>query len=1006
MGAGVFSASGPRFFTIASGRPFLRDLAVGLTRSIAAAGFALPQATIYLPTRRAARALAEAFLQAAEGAATLTPQIKALGDIDEDEFALDDFMAPLEDELTLAPAVPSSDRRLVLARWIAEKEKTFFDGQRRWASAISAADELGRLLDSLYTEEIDPEALKTLAPDHLAAHWRVSLDFLEIVTREWPRYLKEQGLCDPAARRIALIDLQTKRWETTPPQHPVIIAGTTGSTPAVARMMECVARLPFGCVVLPGLDRGAPQHVWDAIDEPHPQSGLKALLDALEIGRDGVDGWPDPAAGARDDDHGRAGLITIALRPAEASDDWRQWAEAAKASGDEMHSALCGLSLIEARDEEREAAAIALKFRETLETQHRTAMLVTPDRDLARRVAMKMRRWNVVVDDSAGAPFANTPCGIYLRLVARWLCDPADPVRLTAMLDHPLFGGGMDGRTRAGALRRMDCALRGLRPQTGVAGVRRKIESEMRADEVIDESLDRLLAFLEKTAVQWPAQDASFTDRFEAHLALAEMLSASDLETGAARLWRGEDGEAGAALLASLRTGLDLIVYDEPRAYADIFTRLISGGAVRRRAPAHPRLSILGPLEARLQTADLVILGGLNEGVWPRDAAVDPFLSRPMRKSLGLPSPERRIGLAAHDFAQLAAAPEVVLTRSARAAGKPTKPSRWIVRLKNILKGSDLLHRIEETARADALSAMLDVPEHVRAAAAPQPRPPLGARPDSLSVTQIGALLRDPYSIYASKILRLRKLNPLGEAFDQRYLGLLFHQILEDFARQDAPASANQKTVRLAELYRQHAPAFGLDGQHAAFWRARAEGAFEFLAEWDSARRSAGAPVILEGKGQSSFLIDGGSFLLTARADRIDRLSDGAAFIIDYKTGAPPSLKQVQSSFNPQLPLTGLIVEAGGFVALGAAPVAGFEYVRVVSRKSDEKFAGAQADDARQIMHETRDGFFALIRHFADPATSYPSQPRPQFLNEYGDFDHLARRSERLAQGLAESEGE
>lgn len=997
MSGGVFSGfAAPRYFSIASGRPFLNDLAVALNASLAEGGFEAPEATIYLPTRRGARALAEAFLDAAPGRATLTPRIKALGDIDEDEFALDADAPDLtmEDALSLAPPVSSATRRLVLARFIAEKDKTYFNGQHRWSGAVSAADELGKLLDSLYTEEVDPSAMEKLAPDHLARHWRDSLEFLEIVTKAWPAYLADQGLCDPAARRIALIDAQTKRWRAAPPEKPVIIAGTTGSTPAVARMMRVVAALPYGCVVLPGLDLVSPDPVWEAVDEPHPQSGMKALLDSLNVSRDAVMPWPE----GDQQGHPRAALVTVALRPAAASDDWRQWAQTAKAAGPQIQSALQGLTLIEAHDEEREAIAIALKFRETIETQGRTAMLVTPDRDLSRRVSAKMLRWGVNVDDSAGAPFANTPCGIFLRLVARWLGAPCDPVRLMAVLDHPLFGGGLTVAERHQARLRIDKALRGLRPDGGIDGVRRKL-GEVSSDRHVAELLD----LLDAAAALWPAADASFAERFSAHLKAAEHLSGAGEGTGPDRLWSGEDGEAGAALLAQLQEGLGVIVHDQPDDYADIFTRLIAGGAVRRRAPAHPRLSILGPLEARLQTADVVILAGLNEGIWPRDAAIDPFLSRPMRAQLGLPSPERRIGLAAHDFAQLAAAPEVVLTRAGRAGGKPTKPSRWIVRLKNILKGAGLLAQIDGGAKAEALCAALDQPEAVETIAAPNPRPPVSARPRSLSVTQVEKLLRDPYSIYASRVLGLKKLDPLGDVFDQRYLGMLLHKVMEAYSAEAPPQSREAQIDRLAALFADYAPDYGLDAAHEPFWRARAETAFHSLADWDAVRRAAGDPAVIESAGKARFADGDDDYELTARADRIDKLKSGAAFVIDYKTGAPPSLKQVQA-FSPQLPLTGLIIEAGGFEALGSAPVAGFEYVRIIGGKANDTPSRAEGDEAAQALSNARDGVAKLFAHFADEAHSYPSQPRPQFMNAYGDYDHLARRKERAAQ--AESEGE
>ena len=470
----------------------------------------------------------------------------------------------------------------------------------------------------------------------------------------------------------------------------------------------------------------------------------------------------------------------------------------------------------------------------------------------------------------------------------------------------------------------------------------------------------------------------------------------------ATRLWRGEDGEIGASLLAQLQDGLTPITNDRPEDYAEIFARLISGAVVRSRNESHPRLSILGPLEARLQNADLVILGGLNEGVWPRDAAIDPFLSRPMRAALGLPSPERRIGLAAHDFAQLAAAPCVLLTRAARSGGKPTKPSRWIVRLKNILEGASALAAIDQSDRFDNLAHLLDQPATPVAIAAPRPTPPVDARPKHFYVTQIEKLMRDPYAIYARHILRLRKLERLDEAFDNRHVGNLFHAVLHDFAATPPPDDHEGRVAALQKLWNEKAEKFGLTLDRRAFWDRPAREAFARLARWDEAHRLVGAPVILEEKGRWEFSLDGAEFSLSARADRIDRRDDNSAHIVDYKTASAPTRAQTKT-INPQLPLTGIIVQEGGFEKLGALTVSGFEYVRILqnaaTRTADTIVSGG---DAKSIIDATRTRLLALLTHYCDPNTAYLSQPRPQFVDDYGDYDHLARRRERSAIGGAE----
>jgi len=691
----------------------------------------------------------------------------------------------------------------------------------------------------------------------------------------------------------------------------------------------------------------------------------------------------------------RDDILSVALRPADTSDSWRDWAVAIKESSDELKAQLNGLELIEASDEEREATAIALKIREALEDQTKKIMLVTPDRDLARRVSVKMRRWDVTVDDSAGVPFPNSPCGTFLRLIAIWLADPADAVALMAVVRHPLYGGGLDDRTRRKSVDALDLALRGLKPEKGVEGLRKKVAANAKHREDAGPILDALCAALGA----WP-EAGGFQERLAAHLRIAEALAATNEDLSGARLWRGEDGEAGAAALADIQRATSGVSHDTAADYPAIFRQLIVGVTVRRRAPAHPRIAILGPLEARLQHADVVILGGLNEGVWPRDAAIDPFLSRPMRRKIGLPSPEQRIGLAAHDFAQLAAAPSVMLTRATRAAGKPTKPSRWVVRLKNILKGAETLDQIERTHRYETLAAALDQPEQRIHITAPQPRPPVDARPTEFFVTRIEKLLRDPYTIYARNILRLEKLDNHNEPLDARHIGNLFHRILQEFAEAPPPKDHDQSVALLHTLFAQHAPAFGLSSEHLPFWRQRAAAAFKWLSQWEAERRAEGAPAILEDKGVWSFIVDGRDYTLGARADRIDILNDGAAFIIDYKTGTPPPTKRQTKKFSPQLPLTGLIATNNGFEKLGAIPVEGFEYVRVVSRtgkKADD--AGARGDEARALISEAETGLYELMRHFSDPSTAYPSQPRPQYMDDYGDYDHLARRRERNAQG-------
>ena len=980
----IVSGPTPRIFSIGPQLPFLDELAKAVIDIAGGDPAAMADVEIFLPTRRAVRALGDCFLaRAGAGGAIVLPKIRAVGDVDEDETVL--FKGAAVDELELPPAVSSIERRITLARFVYAREQATA-GRAHWASALAAADELALLLDSFYTEEIDPAMLSSIAPDDLAAHWAQSLDFLKIVTHSWPTFLEETNRMDPAARRVQLISRLAESYRANPPDHPVIIAGTTGSAPAVARLLDVIARLPKGCALLPGLDLTMDEATWDAVDDPHPQSGLKHLLEhGLNLDRGSVRAWPFER---EEQSTLRTDVVNVALRPAAATDSWKDWAEGFRVRGSELEDALADMSLIEMDDEEREADAIAIAIRGTVEQSGRTVSLVTPDRDLSRRVSGKLKRWGILVDDSAGVPFANTRCGVFLRLVARLISDGADPAAYAAVMGHALFGGGVADDKRPAMIAEGDLALRGLKPES-IDGVAEQLSGAGAFSE-------ELSALVE--AVRAASGELSFAARLSAHVTLAETFAATETQRGADLLWRGEDGEAGAARIADLADAVASIEQSSALEYHEMFDQLIAGVAVRRRAPSHPRVSIFGPLEARLQTADVLILGGLNEGVWPRDAAIDGFLSRGMRKTVGLPSPERRVGLSAHDFAQLSAAPTVMLTRAKKAGGKPATASRWIIRLKNILNGAHVLEAVDRSEYYARLAERLDEAPYAPVRAEP-PRPPVAARPARFSVTRIETLIRDPYSIYGGLILRLAKLDDFNERADQRHIGNLFHALFEQLVLEEAPRDSSAALARLISMFEEQASGPGLGAAHLPFWRERARAAFEWFAEWDAARRSEGAPAVIEERGVWDFEHQGQEYTLSAKADRIDRLNTGGVAIFDYKTGAPPPTDKQQSKFSPQLPLTALIVREGGFANLGAAHVERFAYLKVLNRKPGEpNETNAQGEKCEAAMAEAEAGLKTLLAHFNNPETTYPSQPRPQFIREYGDYDHLARRGENRSQ--------
>ncbi|MBY0420671.1 MAG: double-strand break repair protein AddB, partial [Parvularculaceae bacterium] len=661
----MHEGSPQRIYTIDAGRPFLLDLARGLIErhpdplEIAAA-------VVYLPSRRAARALGDAFLEAAGGRATMLPRIRSLGEGDDD--ALADAEAP-----DPVPPLSPLERRFALARMARAARDVGFDATGL-AGALAGADSLARLLDSLYAEEVDPRRLADAAPPEFAAHWARAYGFVRLVVELWPTYLEARGADDPACARYAALDRAARRLAEGPPRHPVVVAGSTGSAPAARRLMAAAARAPKGAVVLPGLDRTlATDPVgWSAIDDAHPQAGLKRFLSA-----EGADPTSiRPFTEAETPPRGR--LLSLALRPAEATENLRSRLAEAIGGADGAPDALQGLQLVEAADEDREAAAIAVAFREILETERETALLVTPDRRLARRVAAKMRRWGAALFDSGGEPLSDAPCGVFLRLLAEAFVAPDDASVALAVLRHPLAGIGLDAADRERAVDAFDRACRGVAPTRAAGGLAAKIAEGGAPAQTAHAAL--LVPEFFRVGTPRP-----FLDLLKPFVEAAERVADTCSEAGADRLWRGADGALAAALLAESLEAEESPGDILPREFPSALTAILASASAPAAAQ-RTRIAVLGVLEARLQSADLVILSGLNEGVWPGEVGADPFLSRGMRRALGLPSPERGIGLAAHDFGMLAAAPRVLLTRAARQDGAPTTPSRWLVRLKNILR--------------------------------------------------------------------------------------------------------------------------------------------------------------------------------------------------------------------------------------------------------------------------------------------------------------------------------
>ena len=992
-----------RLYSLPPSAAFLDDLAEGLIRDTGARDnpAALADALVFLPNRRAAREFSLALFRAMDGT-IIAPHIRTLGDVEEDETP--DAIGP--ESLDLPPALSSARRRGALARLISAWRAAQGEAPLPPTSALAAADELARLLDqAAMAGDVNWDKLAEIAPEaDLAEHWRKSADFLDIVVHAWPLHLAENKVIDPAERRRRAAELVAERWLKTRPRHPIIIAGSTGAGAATRALMKAVLQLPKGAIVLPGLDPDLDLSGWAAVARApsHPQYVLLQTLQSLGVGPQAVEQWH--VADETGHQRARRRLLNEALAPAEATRDWTErLIHLAKPAGaaDLVNDGLKKLSIIEAEDESEEALVAALLLRETLESKTATAALVAPEAGLGRRVAAILGRWGISVGPSAGTPLNRTPAGSFILAVMRWARDPADPVLLLSVLKHELAGVGRDPKTLGDTVSRLERrALRGPR----LSPTLRHLAVRLRADERLREA--DLIRDVEEIYAPYADDLAAIITEgagaAEAAARLCEQLAATPQRPTGDRLWTGRSGAMAAQFLEQVAQISAEMGGTTGEAWLGLAEAVASRMIAAPEAPEHPRIAIWGPLEARLQRRDRMILSGLNEGSWPKLAQADAFLNRALRKKLGLPDPDERIGLAAHDFAQMACAPEVILLRAKRVDGKPAVASRWLWRLRTLAAGGLGDRNAADEAMTlppeqDALSwaHTLRAPGDVAAAKPPQPRPPANARAlDEFSPSRIAQLIRDPYADYARKILKLDALRRAGEEPDAMARGTAVHAAVDKFERSHDAGSLDALIIEALA-------AAGSSPELIAFEHPLWLRAANAYLRWTTSRRPRVRMYETEKRAETLIGTDIGPVRLHAKADRIELLDDGTLAIIDFKTGAPKTPAQVFSGLEPQLAIEAIIAASAGFGDIPPAQTSELIYVRLstsaatASEKNGEPLDfSKQESSTPEVIAKTLEGVKRLIGFYGDPDQPYLSKPRAEFTWTASDYDRLARRAE------------
>lgn len=994
----IFAPGAPKLYTISPQAGFLDALAVGFLDGCAAAGLDPADATILLPSRRAEREMALALYEASGEAGLIAPRLKTLAEFEDEDLVP---LAGTAAGLALPPAITPLHRLWELAK-LCRQQAGDLTGRIDLLRSLRAAKALITLLDSAAIGgNVDWARLPGLVADRdLAEHWAASAGFLAILANAWPARLAQLGLMEPATRQAALVTAWADSLAATRPGHPVLLAGSTGTAAATRRLMQAIMGLPRGIVVLPGLDQKLEPPIWADTDPQHPQFAFRDLLEFLGLDRGDVRPWP---AGGSEAAAGRVWLLNTALRPPEAAADWRDLMADAEGRA-QCHAGLEGLSRASARDEDHAAAIAALFVRKKLAEGARRIAVVTPDYTGARMVALRLQSIGLDARASAGAPFGESRAGGFLRLLLALADDPAAPEMLAALIVHPLCQPDMSASELA--LARAEAfkgeILRGPRRADTLADLadRAAAQGAPRAAGLF-RAIARALAPLTDPEV-FPA---ALTSAARALAASAEAMTACP--DGESPIWTEADGEMAADLLATLiaqPTSTDGPGDQIERVdLAPVWDFLTAGYAIAPATAGDRRIEILGPLEARFTRADAIALVGLDDGAWPRLPPPDPFLSRAMRHDLGLPSPEARIGLAARDFVDMAAAPSVLLVSLERRDDRPALASRWLWRLDTLIEAGDDSHEARARYRAEG-TLLAEWADRLASPAGPirieppAPTPPAHARLSRLSVTEAEWLIRDPYALYARRILKLRPLRAFGAPMDAALRGTAIHTAIENWVNAGRPEGGGGLHAALLTALREA----GFSQLRARLIGQRLKQVVHKFALWDEARAPMLAATHIERKGEMPIAIANGSVTLSARADRIDIDRDGRASIIDIKTGQPPGEGEIRLGLAPQLPLEAAMVMRGAFPGIGRRPVAGFSFWRFAGSSAGETIRGAEIGP-EALADAAFSGLTRLLERYAAPDMPFRAALLPKMTNYRGDYDLLARRAEWAAH---EGEGE
>lgn len=1012
-----------KFYNFSSTSPFLRNFVQHLLKDFVKDGefiknfdpLYFSKITIYVPTQRAARSLREMLSLYCPLKSCILPRIFAIHNVDE-----------LQESLFYHLDVPILQKRISLydsafiltplvQKWyesLSENSKSLFGSQNILvpngiAESLYLSFKLENLIEEMIQRESKIEILEELSlSKDLTQWWQINHEFLKIILTQWPKILEERKALTKSQIYKILLSRQIKIWKKKPPKFPVIALGLKEPV----EFISAISSLKEGAVYFQGLDLHLDEESWQALgvsqeEDPaiatHPQYSYYNLLKALKITRSNVQ-----QIDTKEKNLSRELLLTSALRPASTTNKW------ILEKRSKFEKGLKNLTLIEAENEREEAAAIALSMREILEVKNKTVALVTSNRTLARRVSLELRRFGIIANESLGRPLRQSYEVIFIRLLLDCVFKSYDCVTFLSFFKHPLT---KIGRSRFEVRKLIDFfEIYFLRKKNSFSHCYKEIDfvnfcqfiEEILPDFSVDfhsehqQEIEDLKKFakdvetiLEPIKNFEKNKNYSLKKILEVTIKISESF-ALDQEKNCSHLYQTPGGESLLQFLKDLfetKEDLEISISNWP----EIFDTLLQNRTLTPRPYGHPRVFIWGVGEFQLQTVDRVIFSNLNEGEMPQHFENDVFLSPQMRRMLNLISPEYKLGLQAFDFQMIMGMEEVILTRSLRIDENPSVASRFLQRLEAVIGEEFYQKLILKGQRYIALTKSVSKIKNISFAKRPVPTPPLEVRPKIFSVTEIETLRRDPYKIYAKKILKLYPLDPLQEDYNALMRGRLYHKILEEFAHQTHEISEDEKEYEktFEEILERKIQDSNIPLEIGILWKYRLEAALEEYFSFEKNRHN-----YIKHTEISSDKIEVGKsgVYLQARADRID-IYKNCADILDIKTSENPSKSDALSLKSPQLVLEAALFLRKGFELIDNLTLKNLTYIRLLSDKCKIETLLNDADEIKKLSDSAWVKLESLFNSYKCVNKGYISHALPSSLNNFYSFDdqklydHLAR---------------